>query len=173
MSGILFSFSLIFFLENFKLLLLIKVLLIKRRVNSNINASQSIPLANKTVSLFLGLHVQNNIIQNNLCAKPNHKIVYCSLKSMLLRGIRARGATKYENFDNFLKIGKHLEKEKVKLSDLKSKFIFFRIECMFCKLFPKNTNQYPHYLFSSFSIYLHSVFIISIFRIYLHSLLDK
>ena len=65
----------------------------------------------------------------------------------------------------FLKIGKHLEKEKVNLSDLTSKFFFFRIESIFCKPFPKNTNPYSQYLPSSF--------IISILTTYPHSLLDK
>ena len=78
---------------------------------------------------------------------------------MLLRGIRARGDTKYQNFDSFLKIGKHLEKEKVNLSDLKSNLIFFRIESMFSKPYPKDTIQYSQYLPSSFSNYIHhSVF---------------
>ena len=66
---------------------------------------------------------------------------------MLLRGIRARGDTNYQkSWTAFLKIGKDLEKEKVNLSDLTSKFIFFRIESMFCEPFPKNTNQYFQYL---------------------------
>ena len=45
----------------------------------------------------------NNIIQNNSSPKPNYKIAYYSLKHMLLRGIRARGDTKYQNFDNIFK----------------------------------------------------------------------
>ena len=44
----------------------------------------------------------NNIIQNNSHQKPNYKIVYCSLKDMLLQGIRPCGDTKYQSFDNFI-----------------------------------------------------------------------
>ena len=99
MSFVLPSFSL-FFLENFKLLLLIKALPIKRRVNLNIE--RSILLANKTARFFLELYLQNNIIQNNSRPKPDYKIIYCFSKHMLLRGIRPRGNTKYQKFDNII-----------------------------------------------------------------------
>ena len=68
---------------------------------------------------------------------------------MLLKGIRARGDAKYQNFDNFFE-DKRLEKEKVNLSDLSPNVTFFRIEIMFSERFSKNINQY---LPSSFSIY--------------------
>ena len=51
MSRILLRFFLII-LENFKLLLFIKLLLIKKRVNSNLNADRSIPLANQITKSF-------------------------------------------------------------------------------------------------------------------------
>ena len=73
---------------------------------------------------------------------------------MLLRRVRAREDTKYQNFDSFLKMDEHLEKEKVNLSDLMSNVITVRIESMFSEPFHKHTNQYSHYLPSSFSIYL-------------------
>ena len=53
-----------------------KDLLIKKRVDANLNADQSSFLANKTVRDVLELQVTNNIIQNNSCLKPNYKIVY-------------------------------------------------------------------------------------------------
>ena len=43
--------------ENLRLVLLIKDLLIKKHVNSNLNTYQSNFLANKTVRLVLGLYV--------------------------------------------------------------------------------------------------------------------
>ena len=52
-----------------------KDLLIKKPVNSNLNADQSKFLANKTVRYVLELYVKNNI-QNNSSPKPNYKIVY-------------------------------------------------------------------------------------------------
>ena len=73
-----------------------KDLLIKKHVNSNLNADQSNFLANKTVRLALGLYGQNNMIQNNSCSKLNLKIVYCSLKSVSLVGIGARGDSSFE-----------------------------------------------------------------------------
>ena len=76
------------------LLLLIKDLLINLykylRVNSNLDADQS---------------------------KPNHKIVYCSLKNMSVRVIRTLGDIKFKNFNFFffffffLTKGKDLENE--------------------------------------------------------------
>ena len=88
---------------------------------------------------------------------PDTKLQNCLLflKHMLLREIRAREIQNTKTSTAFWKIVKHLEKEKVNLSDLTSNFIFFRIESMFCEPFPKNTNQYSRYLPSSFSIYLH------------------
>ena len=56
-----------------------KDLLIKKRVDANLNADQSSFLANKTVRDVLELQVTNNIIQNNSCLKPNYKIVYWTL----------------------------------------------------------------------------------------------
>ena len=53
-----------------------KDLLIKKCVDSNINADQSNFLANKTVRDVSELYVKNNIIQNNSHPKPNYKIVY-------------------------------------------------------------------------------------------------
>ena len=46
----------------------------------------------------------------------------------------------------FLEIGKYLRKEKVKPSDLTSKFIFSGTESMFCEPFPQNTNEDSQYL---------------------------
>ena len=56
-----------------------KYLLIKKRINSNLNADQTNFLTNKTGMLVLGLYVYN-IIQINLRPKQNCKIAYCSLK---------------------------------------------------------------------------------------------
>ena len=56
-----------------------KDLLIKKRVDANLNADQSSFLANKTVRDVLELQVTNNIIQNNSCLKPNYEIVYWTL----------------------------------------------------------------------------------------------
>ena len=56
---------------------------------------------NITVRLVPGWNILNNIIQNNSRPKPNYKIVYCSLKSILLRGIVARGDTKSKNLHSF------------------------------------------------------------------------
>ena len=53
-----------------------KDLLVKKRVDSNLNADQSNFLANKTVRDVLELYVTNNSIQNNSRPKPNYKIVY-------------------------------------------------------------------------------------------------
>ena len=61
--------------ENFKLLWLMKDLLTKKRVDSNLNAYQSNFRANKLVRDVLELYVKNNIIQNNSRPKPNYKIV--------------------------------------------------------------------------------------------------
>ena len=61
--------------ENFKLLWLMKDLLTKKRVDSNLNAYQSSFRANKLVRDVLELYVKNNIIQNNSRPKPNYKIV--------------------------------------------------------------------------------------------------
>ena len=58
-------------------------------------------LVNITVRLTLGLCMQNNIIQNNSYQKPNYNIVSCFLKNASLRGIEARGDTKWQNFNNF------------------------------------------------------------------------
>ena len=62
-------------LKNLRLVLLMKDLLIKKPVNSNLNADQGKFLANKTVRYVLELYVKNNI-QNNSSPKPNYKIVY-------------------------------------------------------------------------------------------------
>ena len=51
-----------------------KDLLIKKCVDSNINADQSNFLANKTVRDVSELYVKNNIIQNNSHPKPNYKM---------------------------------------------------------------------------------------------------
>ena len=61
--------------ENFKSLWLMKDLLTKKRVDSNLNAYQSNFRANKLVRDVLELYVKNNIIQNNSRPKPNYKIV--------------------------------------------------------------------------------------------------
>ena len=61
--------------ENFKLLWLMKDLLTKKRLDSNLNAYQSNFRANKLVRDVLELYVKNNIIQNNSRPKPNYKIV--------------------------------------------------------------------------------------------------
>ena len=61
--------------ENFKLLWLMKDLLTKKRVDSNLNAYQSNFRANKLVRDVLELYVKDNIIQNNSRPKPNYKIV--------------------------------------------------------------------------------------------------
>ena len=53
-----------------------KDLLIKMRVNSNLNADQGNFLKKKTVRHVLELYVKNNIIRNNSRPKPNYKIVY-------------------------------------------------------------------------------------------------
>ena len=45
--------------------------------------------------------MQNNIIQNNSYQKPNYNIVSCFLKNASLRGVEARGDTKWQNFNNF------------------------------------------------------------------------
>ena len=47
-----------------------KVLLIKMRVNSNLNADQGNFLEKKTVRHVLELYVKNNIIRNNSRPKP-------------------------------------------------------------------------------------------------------
>ena len=52
-----------------------KDLLIKKRVNSNLNADQSDFLASKTVRHVLELYLKNSI-QDNSRPKPNYKIVY-------------------------------------------------------------------------------------------------
>ena len=59
-------------LENFRLLLLMKNLLIQKSVDSNLNADQSNFPANKTVRDGLELYVENNFIQNNSRPKPNY-----------------------------------------------------------------------------------------------------
>ena len=59
-------------------------------------------LVNKIVRLFLGLYVQNDIVQNNSHPKPNLKIVYCSLKNMSLCGIGVHRETKCQKFNSFL-----------------------------------------------------------------------
>ena len=51
-----------------------KDLLIKKRVNSTLNAGQSNFLANKKVRHVLELYVKNNIIQNSSLPKPNYGI---------------------------------------------------------------------------------------------------
>ena len=56
LSRILLSFSLIFW-EIFRVVLLIKNLLIKKRANSNLNVDRNNFLANKTVRLILGLYL--------------------------------------------------------------------------------------------------------------------
>ena len=66
-------------LENFRLVLPMKDLRIKKRVNSNLNADQSNFLANETVRHVLELYVKNNVIQNNSRPKSNYKIVYWTL----------------------------------------------------------------------------------------------
>ena len=53
-----------------------KDLLIKKRVDCNLNADQNNFLANKTVKDVLELYVKYNIIQNNSRPKPSYKIVY-------------------------------------------------------------------------------------------------
>ena len=53
-----------------------KDMLIKKRVDSNLNVDQSNFLANKTVRDVLELYVKNYIIRNNSRPKPNYKIVY-------------------------------------------------------------------------------------------------
>ena len=53
-----------------------KDMLLKKRVDSSLNADQSNFLENKTVRDVLELYMKNNIIQNNSHPKPNHKIVY-------------------------------------------------------------------------------------------------
>ena len=50
--------------------------LIKKRVDSNLNADQSNFLANKTVRDVLELYVKNHTIQKNSRPKPDYKIVY-------------------------------------------------------------------------------------------------
>ena len=57
------------------LVLLMKDLPIKKRVNSNLNADQSDFLASKTVRHVLELYLKNSI-QDNSRPKPNYKIVY-------------------------------------------------------------------------------------------------
>ena len=57
-------------------MLLMKDMLIKKRVDSNLNVDQSNFLANKTVRDVLELYVKNYIIRNNSRPKPNYKIVY-------------------------------------------------------------------------------------------------
>ena len=56
-----------------------KDLLIKKRVDCNLNADQNNFLANKTVKDVLELYVKYNIIQNNSRPKPSYKIVYWTL----------------------------------------------------------------------------------------------
>ena len=96
--------------------------------------------------------MKNNIIQNNSRPKPNYKIVYCSLKTCYYEELEPVELQNIKTSTTFLKLGKHFEKQSVKLSDLTSKFFFFRIESIFCEPFPKNNYQYFHYLPSSFSI---------------------
>ena len=71
---------------------------------------------------------------------------------MSLGRIEACGDTKYQNFDSFFEERKNLEQKKflVNLSDLMSKFLFFRIESIFYKPFPKKTN-------GILSVYLHNL----------------
>ena len=88
--------------------MLTKDLLIKKLLNSNLNAHRRNFLANKTVRLVLGPYVKNNIIQNNSRPKPNYKIVYCPLKTISLCGIGACGDTKCQNSNS----KSFLEKEK-------------------------------------------------------------
>ena len=57
-------------------MLLMKDMLIKKRVDSNLNVDQSNFLGNKTVRDVLELYVKNYIIRNNSRPKPNYKIVY-------------------------------------------------------------------------------------------------
>ena len=57
-------------------MLLMKDMLIKKRVDSNLNVDQSNFLGNKTVREVLELYVKNYIIRNNSRPKPNYKIVY-------------------------------------------------------------------------------------------------
>ena len=58
-------------------------------------------LVNEIARLFLGLYVQDDIIQNNSHPKPNLKIVYSSLKNMSLCGTGAHRDTKYQKFNSF------------------------------------------------------------------------
>ena len=92
------------------------------------------------------IHSRNQITKP--CTVRWHSCYYEELEPVEL------GNTKTST--KFLMIGKHLKMEKVNLSDLTSKFFFFRIESMCCEPFPKNTNQYSQYLPSSFSIKLHN-----------------
>ena len=89
------------------------------------------------------IHTWNQIIK--LFAVPWNTCYYEELEPGEIQNIKTSTA--------FLKIGKHIEKEKVNLSDLTLKFIFFKIESIFCEPFPKNIK--------------------SILSVYLHSLLDK
>ena len=73
------------------------------------------------------IHAQNQITK--LFTVPSNTCCYEELEPVEIQ--------KYQYFDNYLKKGKHFEKEKVKISDLTSKFIFFRIESMFSKLSQK------------------------------------
>ena len=127
------------------------------------------------VILFRIIHARNQITK--LFIVPWNACYYEELEPVEIQNTKTSTA--------FLKIGKYLEKENWRQFDLTSKFIFFRIESMFCEPILKNTIQCSQYLSSSFSIYLHhlvfifiiqyfpSLFIISILSIYVHSLLNK
>ena len=56
-----------------------KDLLIKKRIDSNLNAHQSNFLAKNTVMDVLESYVKNDIIQNKSRPNPNYKIVYRTL----------------------------------------------------------------------------------------------
>ena len=93
--------------------------------------------------LFRMIRVQNQITK---------EIVYCSLKNMSLHGNGARGDTKCQNFDIFLKKGKYVEKEKflVNSSDLMSKSISSELKAFF-------SNPFLERLISILSIYFHDL----------------
>ena len=102
-------------------------------------------LVNEIARLFLGLYVQDDIIQNNSHPKPNLKIVYSLLKNMSLCWTGAHRDTRYQKFNSFfwreVNISKKNFFDKPIWFDIK--FNFFRIESIICKPFLKRlTSKY-------------------------------
>ena len=137
-----------FLLENFRLVLLIKKLLMTfykdLRVNSKLNTGWSNFLAKTLWDLFCDFMGKITLIRISHAQTQIAKLVIASWKSCHYVELEPVESQNTKTSTAVSKKGKHLEKEKflVNLCELMAIFFLSRIEIIVIKTFLKKINQY-------------------------------